>query len=422
MSITKDELIQLVKSSSKLDDTQLDSIVSRIQRNLQAEFKEDFEKLNKPKQNKMFGPPADGADGQDKAVYGYAKKAADMFGPGVDNGFSSLGEILLAIKDNDSTKLQRLERDMQETVGETGGFLLPSQFSNEIIDMMLEEEICRKRCKIYSIAKNRGNTLTIPALSDYDHSSNIAGINTYWTGEGSAYTESTNVKIRQLVLKLNKLTCLVDVSEELISDSAVKTETLLSGIFAKALAFEIDSSVLTDSGTGAGKPLSFTNSDGVIEVAGESGQDPDTINVYNITNMIKRIHPASFNKSIFLSSLSNLGELLRLNLPIGTGGAWYVAFNETSGVWRLFSRPVIFTEHCAKLGDAGNLQLIDFSRYAMLIREGISIKSDTSLGFKSDMISFKASLRIDGQPLDVSPTVLADGETTVSPYIKLATI
>jgi hypothetical protein len=58
----------------------------------------------------------------------------------------------------------------------------------------------------------------------------------------------------------------------------------------------------------------------------------------------------------------------------------------------------------------------------MLIREGISIKSDTSLGFKSDMISFKASLRIDGQPLDTSPTTLADGETTVSPYIKLATI
>ncbi|GAH89034.1 unnamed protein product, partial [marine sediment metagenome] len=207
-----------------------------------------------------------------------------------------------------------------------------------------------------------------------------------------------------------------------VEDSAVKTETLLSGIFAKALAFEIDNCVLTDAGTGAGKPLSFTNSDGAIEVSGESGQDVDTINVYNITNMIARIHPASFNKSIFLSSLSNLGELLRLNLPMGTAGTWYHAFDEVSGVWRLFSRPVIFTEHCAKLGDAGNLQLIDFSRYAMLIREGISVKSDTSLGFKSDMISFKASLRIDGQPLDISPTTLADGETTVSPYIKLAAI
>ncbi|MBA7567937.1 phage major capsid protein [Candidatus Atribacteria bacterium 1244-E10-H5-B2] len=381
-----------------------------------------FEKLNKPVKNKMFGTFTDAEGTQDKANFGYNRKAKDMFGEGVDNGFSSLGEVLQAVKNNDHSKLQRLERDMVEGTGETGGFLLPSQFSNEIIDMMLEEEICRKRCKIYSIGKGKGNTLTIPALSDYDHSSNIAGVNTYWTGEGSDYTESTNVKIRQLVLKLNKLTCLVDISEELVEDSAVKTETLLSGIFAKALAFEIDSCVLTDSGTGAGKILSITNCDGVIEVAGESGQDSDTLNVYNVTNLISRIHPASFNKSIFLSSLSNLGELLRLNLPIGTGGTWYHAFNEVSGVWRLFSRPVIFTEHCAKLGDSGNLQLIDFSRYAMLIREGISVKSDTSLGFKSDMISFKASLRIDGQPLDTSSTILADGETTVSPFIKLATI
>lgn len=381
-----------------------------------------FEKLNEPKPNKMFGMYG-GADKEDKFSPGYATKAKDLFGnENADNGFSSLGEVLQAIKNGDHNKLQRLEKDMIEGTGETGGFLLPSQFSNQIIDMMLEEEICRKRCKIYSLPAGKGNSLTIPALSDYDHSSNIAGISTYWVGEGQDYTESTNVKIRQLVLKLNKLTTLVDMSEELVEDSAIKASTLLSGIFAKALAFEIDSCVLTDSGTGAGKPLSFTNSDGVISVSGESGQNSDTINVYNITNMIARIHPASFNKSIFLSSLSNLGELLRLNLPMGTAGTWYHAFNEVSGVWRLFSRPVIFTEHCAKLGDAGNLQLIDFSRYAMLIREGISVKSDTSLGFKSDMISFKASLRIDGSPLDVSATTLADGSTTVSPYIKLAAI
>ncbi|MBA7609235.1 hypothetical protein ES703_16423 [subsurface metagenome] len=407
---------------NKLSDIIGEAVEDRVRKSLKPYTDALFEELNQPVKNKMFGTFTDAEGTQDKANFGYNRKAKDMFGEGVDNGFSSLGEVLLAIKNNDSTKLQRLERDMLETVGETGGFLLPSQFSNEIIDMMLEEEICRKRCKIYSIGKGKGNTLTIPALSDYDHSSNIAGVSTYWVGEGSAYPESTNVKIRQLQLKLSKLTTLVDMSEELISDSAVKTETLLSGIFAKALAFEVDNCVLTDAGTGAGKPLSFTNSDGVIEVAGESGQDTDTINVYNITNMIARIHPASFNKSIFLSSLSNLGELLRLNLPMGTAGTWYHAFNEVSGVWRLFSRPVIFTEHCAKLGDSGNLQLIDFSRYAMLIREGISVKSDTSLGFKSDMISFKASLRIDGQPLDTSPTTLKDGETTVSPYIKLATI
>ena len=186
MKYTIDEIAE------KVNEQMGEQLKESISKQLKPYQDAMFEKLNEPKPNKMFGTPADTPD---KAVYGYAKKAEDMFGEGVDNGFSSLGEVLLAIKNNDHSKLQRLERDMVEGTGETGGFLLPSQFSNEIIDMMIEEEICRKRCKIYSIGAGKGNSLTIPALSDYDHSSNIAGVNTYWTGEGSAYTESTNVKI-----------------------------------------------------------------------------------------------------------------------------------------------------------------------------------------------------------------------------------
>ena len=380
--------------------------------------------LFKVEKNKLLGTGYGfNGPGVEKLGYGYNRKSKDLFGEGKKDGFESLGEVLLAIKHNDQTKLQRLERDMSTEVGESGGFLLPSAFSNEIIDLMLEEEICRKRCKVYSLAKGKGNTLTIPAVSDYDHSSDIAGITTYWRGETSAYSESASVKIRQIQLKLNKLTVLVDVSEELIMDSAVKTNDLLSGIFARALGFEIDSCVLSTAGTGAGKPLSIPNGNSSIEVSGESEQEADTLTLTNVTNMIARIHPASFKKAFWLSSLSNIGQLLRLNLPIGTGGSLYNAFNEQSGIWRLFGRPLEFTEHCPQLGEASTLQLLDLRRYAMLVRgDGISVRSDSSLGFKSDLVSFKASIRIDGQPIDNSTTTLKDGVTTVAPFIKIAEI
>jgi HK97 family phage major capsid protein len=408
--MTKQELREMIKE-------EFDKVIGdNINKSLRDS---DLFKKEKNKLFSAFGGPED-----NKSGFSYNKKAKDLFNNDNDKaGFESLGHVLLAIKHNDYEKLQRLEKDMTTGTGEAGGFLLPSAFSNEIIDVMLEEEICRKRCKVYSIDKGKGNSLTIPAVNDYDHSSNIAGITTYWKGETSAYTESANVKIRQIALKLNKLTVLVDCSEELVEDSAVKTENLLSSIFAKALAFEIDNCVLSDSGSGAGKPLSITNGDCNIEVSKQDGQDADTIVVENITDMIGRIHPASFKNSLWLSSLSNLSELLRLNLPIGAGGSWYHAFNESNGIWRLFSRPVEFTEHCSVLGDAGNLQLIDLKRYAMLLRgDGISVRSDSSLGFKSDIVSFKASIRIDGQPIDNSTLTLKDGSTTVSPFIKLGTV
>ncbi|MBA7489806.1 hypothetical protein ES702_00340 [subsurface metagenome] len=380
--------------------------------------------LFKVEKNKLMGTSFGfNGPGEERLGYGYNRKSKDLFGEGTRDGFESLGEVLLAIKHNDHSKLQRLERDMSTGVGEAGGFLLPSAFSNDIIDLMLEEELCRPRCKVYSLAKGKGNSLTIPAVNDYDHSTDIAGIKVYWKSETGAYTESDNVKIRQLQLKLNKLTVLVDVSEELIEDSAIKTKDLLAGIFARALGFEIDSCVLSSAGTGAGKPLSIPNGNSSIEVSGEGEQDADTISLINVTNMIARIHPASFKKAIWISSLSNIGQLLRLNLPIGTGGSLYNAFNEQTGVWRLFGRPLEFTEHCPQLGEASTLQLLDLRRYAMLLRgDGISVRSDSSLGFKSDIVSFKASIRIDGQPIDNDTLTLKDGVTTVAPFIKLGEI
>jgi len=208
----------------------------------------------------------------------------------------------------------------------------------------------------------------------------------------------------------------------LIADSAVNTQDLIGNLFAKALAFEIDSCVLTDAGTGAGNPLSITKGSNLITVSPESGQTADTIQYENVCNMVMRMTTSGFNNSIWLSSLSNLKQLLTLTVKLGTAGSWVKIFTEESGVWKILGRPVIFTEHCAVLGDAGNLKLLDLSRYAMLLKQDIIVRSDASLGFKSDTLSFKASIRIDGQPLDNKVLTLKDGVTTVSPFIQLDTI
>ena len=413
-TISKSELNEMIR-------TQLESVTGDISKNISDELKKVFDK---PLGNKLSGTWPGDSDSEPKFKTGYAKKARELFGESSETkGFNSLGECLQAIRHNDFNKLQHLEKStMTEGEGASGGFFLPSQFSNDVINLMLEQEICRPRCRVYSLKRGQGNSLTIPAVKDYDHSSDgIAGIKTYWKAEGATYTESTPT-IRQISLKVNKLTCLVDVTEELLEDSAVSTENLLGGIFAQALGFEIDSNVLTNAGTGAGRPLSVTNGGSMINVAGEIGQVADSIQYENVCNMAMRILPSSFSRSIWLSSLSNIKQLLLLNMKIGTAGSHIQIFTEANGVWKILGRPVIFTEHCAVLGDAGNLKLVDLSRYAMLLKEGILVRSDSSLGFKKDVISFKASIRIDSSPLDNSVTTLKDSVTTVSPFIQLDSI
>lgn len=406
----------------KVNEQISDQLKETITKELKPYQDELFEQINKPRPNKMLGMYGGGSDEQDKYSPGYSTKAKDLFGgESSRGGFDKLGDVLLGIKNNDFNVLHRLEKDTMTTIeGGSGGFLLPSTFSNQIVDLMLESEICRKKCRVYSLGKNKGKSLTIPAVDDNDHSSDIGGITTYWKEENTAYTES-DVSIRQIVLTANKLTVLTDVSEELLHDNAVSTERLIGSIFAKALAFEIDENILCDAGTGSGKPLSISNSNAVIEVAGESGQDVDTVILLNIENMISRISPFSFPKSYWLTSLTCLPDLMHLNYPMGTAGVAYYAFSEKDNVWRLYGRPLIFSEHLPIIGDSGTIQLIDFSRYAILLLQDISVRSDSSLGFKSDKISFKASIRIDGSPLDNDVLTPKRGDT-VSPFIKLASI
>ncbi|MBA7517450.1 hypothetical protein ES705_09504 [subsurface metagenome] len=379
-----------------------------------------FEQINSPKPNKMLGIYGE-ADGGEKYNSGFAKKAKDLFGnEGSDGGFDKLGDVLLGIKNNDFNILHRLEKDTMTTIeGGSGGFLLPSAFSNQIVDLMLEQEICRPKCKVYTLGRNKGKSITIPAVDDNDHSSNIGGITTYWKAEDTAYTES-DVNIRQIVLTANKLTVLCDVSEELLHDNAVAAENLIGSIFAKALAFELDN-VILNTGTGAGQPLGIPQSNAIIEVAKETEQDPDTLILANIEKIISRISPFSFPRSMWLTNLTCLPSLMHLNFPVGTGAIVYNVFNEVNNVWKLYGRELKFSEHMPILGDSGTIQLIDFSRYAILLLQDITVRSDSSLGFKSDKISFKASIRIDGSPLDNDVLTPKKGDT-LSAFVKLGEV
>lgn len=387
---------------------------SQADQNFEA-FKEtdSYKELMRLRPNKMFS-------GSGNPSLGTAKKAKEMFGSGSDGGFDKLGDVLLGISQGDSSITNRLEKDSSTLVGESAGFLLPSAYSNKLLDMTIEENISMAKSKTYTLGRGKGKSLTIPCVKDEDHSSNVAGISVYWTNELTDYTES-DFTVRQLKLEANKLTCLTECSLELLHDSAVNAENLISSIFSKAMSFEIDSCVLTDNGTGSGKILSIPNSGAVIEIAKETAQDADTLILANVEKCFSRILPSSFPKSYWLSSLTNLPSLMHLNYPVGTGAVIYNVFSETNNVWKLYGRPLIFSEHIPVIGDSGALQLIDFQRYVFLILQDISIKSDTSLGFKSDKVAFKCSMRLDAQPMDTKPLTPKVGDT-LSAFVKLGEV
>ena len=185
----------------------------------------------------------------------------------------------------------------------------------------------------------------------------------------------------------------------------------------KGLSWYRDKAFL--KGTGAGEPLGILNADCTIEVDKESGQANDTILYENLTAMMSRMFAGSFQNSVWVCHQSTIPQLLTLSLAVGTGGDHIPVMKESNGQFSILTRPVIFTEKTAVLGDRGDIMLCDFSQYIIGLREGMRFDTSIHVHFETDELLSRIIERHDGQPLWDEALTLEDGSTTVSPFVVL---
>lgn len=307
-----------------------------------------------------------------------------------------------------------ITRAMVESVPSDGGFLLPSQLASQIHAVSLENEICMPRCFVQPM---KTNEINIPAMSIGNHSTNLyGGFTASYVAEAGTISEA-DPKVRNMTLNAKKLTGMLRFSSELAADIPGGEGQIIQ-ICGKGLAWYRDKAFL--KGTGAGEPLGILNAGCTISVAKETGQKADTLVYENLTKMVGRLHPACFNNAVWICQVSAIPQLLQLSLAVGMGGSTYPVLSEASGVWKILTRPVVFTEKTEKLGDLGDILLADLSQYVVGLRSEMRFDSSIHVHFSTDELLARLIERHDGQPLWDAPLTLEDGTNTVSPFVTLA--
>jgi len=294
-----------------------------------------------------------------------------------------------------------------------GGFLVPSEFTAEVHDVALEEEIVLPRARVEPMGSD---TKKVNAVEIGSHASHLyGGVTAYWTGEAGALTE-TSPKFRQLELVAKKLTVMMLFSSEWGEDAPNGQQTL-GRLAGGALGWYRDRVHL--KGTGAGQPLGILNAPCLITVSKETAQLAATLQYENLAKMLARLHPACWKNSIWVIHPTLIPSLLTLGVTIGTGGIFYPTLREDSGQFSMLSRPVIFSEKMNVAGAKGDILLADFGQYVCGLRR--ELRFDTSLGphFSTDQVDARLIYRGDGMPMWDSALTLADGTTTVGPFITL---
>jgi len=334
----------------------------------------------------------------------------------VEQGFDGLSDFLRTIaKAPFDTRLKALS----EGILPEGGYAVPVQMANLILEEAIEDAVIRPRARIFPMASE---TLKIPRLVDASHVSHLfGGIIAKWIGEG-ADKQEVFPEFRQLELKAKKLTGYTYASNELIEDIIGNTlGQLIQSAFAQAISWYEDEAFI--NGTGVGQPLGILNSPCLISVAPEGGQAATELLAQNVWNMWTRMLPGSGNRTVWLANPTIKPELYSMGVAIGAGGS--SIYMPTGGISQspfdtLMGRPIVWTEHCPVLGTVGDLILADLQYYIIGDRKRLEVAISPHIRFVSDETAWRFVTRVDGQPYFSEPFTPKRGDT-LSPFVALET-
>lgn len=156
--------------------------------------------------------------------------------------------MLSALRSN----FRNISNVLQEGVDTDGGYLVPEEYDDRLIESLEEENIFRGLATIVTTSGERKINIAAskPAAA--------------WIEEGGALSFG-DATFDQILLDAHKLHVAIKVTEELLYDNAFKLENYILEQFAKALANAEEDAFL--NGTGVGQPLGIFAESGGGEVA-----------------------------------------------------------------------------------------------------------------------------------------------------------
>jgi HK97 family phage major capsid protein len=335
-----------------------------------------------------------------------------------DPTHKSFGDFLLAVKRGDTKRIAAVygaQKDMAEAAGATGGYLVPSEFHNELLKVMAEQSPIYARVRKQPVMTDAGE---YPALDQFvapttgaGNTALAGGVSSAITAEGATLTE-TQPTFANLEYRIHKIGGFVEVSNELISDSPQSIEALLRSLFGIAIGAKNERNILR--GTGVAEPLGILNAACTIGVTTATN---DVFAYADALAMTSRFKAVSGQTPVWIAHPSLIPDIGVLSVASGSPVVW--AGNLAAGQPNtLLGYPLIFSEHMPQ-ANGDDMILADLGAYVLFERQALSIAFSEHAAFTADKGTWRFTARNDGQPWMKSAITLADptGSYTVSPFV-----
>jgi HK97 family phage major capsid protein len=295
----------------------------------------------------------------------------------------------------------------QESVGSDGGYAAPPEVVSEVADAILGEDTIFGRTDRQTATRN---SVVVPV----DAAPPWAAPQPQWEGEGHPLA-TMKLALNSDTLKLNKLSVLVPVTNELYED-ALGLGAYLRRAIPERFDFKLTDMLL--SGTGVGQILGVLNAGAKITQTKEAGQAAGTVAYANLTRMVNRLYAPARKTAVWLIHPDVEMAIQNLTTP---GGEPVIVYPPDAPFPYIFGRPAFVTEAAKAIGTEGDIVLMDPRSYFSATRhaEGVTSALSMHLWFDYDAAALRFTMRVGGQPWLAAPFQRRNGGTTVSTIVTL---
>ena len=327
------------------------------------------------------------------------------------------------VKRNGAQGDSLIQRNMTESTGSSLGYTTPVIYESMILKEAAEDQVFVSKARQVPLGARE---VQWPVLNQYKtpskgQSAMYGGVQVFRKGEATQRTES-DAATNKVTLVAQDLTCLMELSRDLMQDSTAVLDAMLPQLAGEAIAWRTDWECF--QGSGSGQMLGFLNAPATIAVTRNTSSHIKYQDVFTMyTRLLPRakgsacwfIHPFAMN-DIF-SMVDGSGRFIYFPF-LGSNNAGAIG-QKPSG--QLMGLPVYETEKAFPLGTEGDLSLCAMDRYLYGTRSGLEVGLSEHFLFDTDQVAIRLKLRNDGKPQLKAPIYLADGSQSnqVSAFVVL---
>jgi HK97 family phage major capsid protein len=231
-----------------------------------------------------------------------------------------------------------------------------------------------------------GEQFNVPRLSTYSSSSTV-------TPEAGIMSESDPTMGAMVALGAYKYGFLIQVSREMLEDSGVDLLGFIAEEVGNAVGYNVNNALTNGTGTVQPQGIVTAAGSGVTGGTGVSGAftADNLIDLFYSLDGAARLLPGVG----FMCNGASIGKMRALKDTAGN----YVFSPSMDGNQRdlLLGRPVIENPHVPSAGTAAKSVLAGhFPSYFTRIVGGIRLDSSSEYAFNQDLVTFRATMRVDG--------------------------